>query len=266
MADSASSPLLASLPPRVKAPKLAHRLITDFSDRIRSGALPPGSKLPTEHEIMREHGVSRAVVREAITRLQAAGLVEARHGIGTFVLETATGANFPIDPATVITMGDVLALLELRMSFETESAYLAALRHTPEQLRAMHESIESIQRHLETDGETKKLDFEFHLKVASATGNRYFSELLNHLGLAILPRTRVNLRYIAGNNALEYLTRSNQEHREIYSAIALRDPHSARAAMRTHLNNSREHLRQLYEAAETRLSTQGNPQDPGLMR
>lgn len=248
MSDPLASP--SSPQPRVRAPKLAHRLIADISDRVRSGALPPGTKLPTEHEIMRENGVSRAVVREAITRLQAAGLVEVRHGIGTFVLETAKSANFPIDPATVVTMGDVLALLELRMSFETEAAYLAAVRHTPDQLREMHESIESIQRHLETDGETKKLDFEFHLKIAAATGNRYFSELLNHLGLAILPRTRVDLRYIAGNRTIEYLTRSNQEHREIYAAIALRDPHSARAAMRTHLNNSREHLRQLYEAAE----------------
>jgi GntR family transcriptional repressor for pyruvate dehydrogenase complex len=236
----------------VRAPKLAHRLIADLSDRIRNGSLAPGSKLPTEHEIMRETGVSRAVVREAITRLQAAGLVEARQGVGTFVLESGRSANFPIDPATVITMGDVLALLELRMSFETESAALAALRHTPEQLREMHDSIERIQRHLETDGETKKLDFEFHLKVASATGNRYFSELLNHLGLAILPRTRVDLRYIAGNNTFDYLNRSNQEHREIYAAIARRDPASARAAMRTHLNNSREHLRQLYETAEGR--------------
>ena len=208
---------------------------------------------------MGEHGVSRAVVREAISRLQAAGLVEARQGVGTFVLEPVSNANFHIDPATIMTLGDVLALLEFRMSVETESAYLAAIRHTPEQLRRIRDSIETIQRHLETSTETKKLDFEFHLSVATATGNRYFVELLNHLGLSILPRTRVDMRYIAGSHTREYLNRSNQEHRSICEAIARRDPDGARAAMRTHLSNSREHLRQIHEAAEARLSPLNQP-------
>ena len=97
-------------------------------------------------------------------------------------------------------------------------------------------------------------DFDFHLRVASATGNRYYIELLNNLGLAILPRTRLDLRYIAGENAHQYLTRSNQEHRDVYHAIARRDPESARAAMRTHLNNSREHLRRIYEQNQSAIA------------
>ena len=174
----------------VRGPKRAQRLIGIFSEAIRAGGFAPGSKLPTEHEIMRRQRVSRAVVREAIARLQAADLVEARHGIGTFVLEPATSVNFRIDPTTIVTMGDVLALLELRISFETEPACLAARRHTPEQLQQMHEWIEAIERQLQSGLETQKPDFEFHRQIAAATGHRCFVELLNHLGLAVLPRAR----------------------------------------------------------------------------
>ena len=74
---------------RRKPRSLAQELVTVLTERIRSGQLKRGDKLPTESQIMVEEGVSRTVVREAISRLQAAGQVETRHGIGTFVIERA---------------------------------------------------------------------------------------------------------------------------------------------------------------------------------
>nr|GFC89790.1 hypothetical protein [Tanacetum cinerariifolium] len=117
--------------------RLAQELVTELSERIRSGALKRGDKLPTESAIMEEQGVSRTVVREAISRLQASGLVETRHGIGTFVLDTPSPSGFRIDPATIVTLRDVLAILELRISLEVESAGLAAQRRSTEQLADM---------------------------------------------------------------------------------------------------------------------------------
>jgi GntR family transcriptional repressor for pyruvate dehydrogenase complex len=236
--------------PQMRTPPLAHRLVTEFTDKIQSGKLAAGSKLPTENEIARENRVSRAVVREALSRLQAAGLVESRQGIGTFVLARAPSTNFRIDPATVVTMRDVLALLEVRMSFEIESAYLAAIRRTDEQLAHLGDCVERIQALLDQGQQTTDTDFEFHLGIAAATGNRYFTDILNHLGLAILPRTRVDLRYIAASNAAEYLNRSNREHRDIHQAIARRDGDGARAAMRIHLGNSRQRLQELTKETE----------------
>ena len=67
---------------RRKPRSLAQELVTVLTERIRSGQLKRGDKLPTESQIMVEEGVSRTVVREAISRLQAAGQVETRHGIG----------------------------------------------------------------------------------------------------------------------------------------------------------------------------------------
>src|SRR6478735_11360242 len=112
---------------------LAHDVVDVLSGRIRDGSLAQGEKLPTEAAIMEEFGVSRSVVREAISRMQAAGLVETRHGIGTFVLPPAPPI-MGIDPATVVTVRDVIALLELRIGLETEAAGLAAARRTEAQL------------------------------------------------------------------------------------------------------------------------------------
>ena len=72
---------------RRKPRTLALELVESLGDRIRDGRLALGDKLPTEAAIMAEFEVSRTVVREAISKLQASGLVETRHGIGTFVLD-----------------------------------------------------------------------------------------------------------------------------------------------------------------------------------
>src|SRR5919205_3232629 len=82
---------------------LAHDVVDALGGRIRDGSLGPGEKLPTEAAIMEEFGVSRTVVREAISRLQAAGLVETRHGVGTFVVGPGEGDAFRIGPQELST-------------------------------------------------------------------------------------------------------------------------------------------------------------------
>ncbi|MGM3346952.1 FadR/GntR family transcriptional regulator, partial [Bacillus cereus group sp. BC23] len=68
--------------PRRRARSLAQDVVDALTAQIENGALRPGDKLPTETEVMAAQGVSRTVVREAISRMQASGLIETRHGIG----------------------------------------------------------------------------------------------------------------------------------------------------------------------------------------
>ena len=75
---------------RIPSRSLTQQLVAHLSNLIGTGALAPGEKLAPESEIVRQQGVSRTVVREAISQLQAAGLVTKRHGIGTFVLDSVT--------------------------------------------------------------------------------------------------------------------------------------------------------------------------------
>lgn len=236
-------------PPRKRSRSLAHGLVEGIAAQIQSRSLKAGDKLPTESEIMRTYGVSRTVVREALSRLQAGGLVETRHGIGTFVLEPRPAGSFGIEPAERATAADVLAVLELRISLETESAGLAAVRRTDGQLAEMRAALDAFEASVVSSGDTVGQDFRFHLMIAGATGNRYFADIMSHLGANVIPRTRINSSRLAQEDLPMYLRRVNREHEEIYAAIARRDPESARAAMRVHLTNSRERLRRAQEAA-----------------
>ena len=147
-----------------KRRSLAQELVTVLSEQIRDGQLKRGDKLPTESAIMDAHGVSRTVVREAISRLQAAGQVKPRHGIGTFVLDTPSPSGFRIDPATIVTLRDVLAILELRISLEVESAGLAALRRSDEQLAGMRAALDALNESAAHAGDAVASDFQFHLQ------------------------------------------------------------------------------------------------------
>lgn len=236
--------------PRQRARGLAHGLVEDLGEKIRSQSLRPGDKLPTESAIMQAYGVSRTVVREALSKLQAGGLVETLHGVGTFVLQPRPGGMggvFRLDPGEIATSVDVLAVLELRISLETESAGLAASRRTDEQLVAMRQALDAFEQNVTVGGDTVGPDFAFHLEIAQSTGNPYFADIMRHLGTTIIPRTRISAIRVQDGS---YLSRVNREHEEIYAAIARRDPESARAAMRIHLTNSRERLRMAQEAAQ----------------
>jgi DNA-binding FadR family transcriptional regulator len=144
---------------------------------------------------------------------------------------------------------DVLAILELRISLETESAGLAAVRRTDAQLKVMRAALDSFESHIAVSGDGVSDDFRFHLQIAEATGNPYFAEIMEHMGTALIPRTRINALRNFDRRA-EYLVRVNREHEEIYAAIARHDAESARAAMRIHLTNSRERLRLAQQAAQ----------------
>lgn len=237
----------SSLPaaPVKKHRNLAQGVVAAITSSIQAGTLKPGEKLPTESVIMELHGVSRTVVREAISHLQAAGLVQTRHGIGTFVLEPPA-ASLRISSDTIRTISDVLAILELRISLETEAAWLAATRRSEAQVAEMGAVLKRIQASQSRPGSVES-DVAFHLLIAQATGNRYFVDILSDLGHTIIPRARVDSAQLAHDDPNVYLERLNREHEDIYNAIARKDAEAARAAMRTHLSNSRERLRRAQE-------------------
>jgi DNA-binding FadR family transcriptional regulator len=101
-------------PPGKRSLGLAHDLVALLTQHIRAGKTLPGEKMPSESMIVREHRVSRTVVREAISKLQASGLVETRHGIGTFVLAREERSRFRLDSETAPSIRGVLEVRRLR--------------------------------------------------------------------------------------------------------------------------------------------------------
>jgi len=229
--------------PRRRPRTLALELVDALGERIRDGHLRVGDKLPTEASIMAEFAVSRTVVREAISKLQAGGLVATRHGIGTFVLSPGEGPAFKITPEQFGTLQDVIAVLELRIGLETEAAALAAQRRTPANLAVMRTALDAFAQAIESGEDSVPADFQFHQEIARATQNGHFMELMATLGSQIIPRARLELSAPAQSERLAYLRRVNSEHESIFDAITSQDPDAARAAMRTHLSNSRERRR-----------------------
>jgi DNA-binding FadR family transcriptional regulator len=239
----------ATLPARRRARPLAFELVESLGERIRDGRSAPGDKLPTEAAIMAEFGVSRTVVREAISKLQAAGLVETRHGIGTFVIGLGDSAPFRITPDQFATLRDVIAVLELRIGVETEAAALAAQRRSDDNLREMRGALAAFAEAVESGGDAVRADLRFHGEIARATQNPHYAELMASLGTKIIPRARLAEGDAASAQRREYLRRVNAEHESIFDAIAARDADGARAAMRTHLVNSRERRRRANASA-----------------
>lgn len=233
---------LEARPPR-RARSLADELCRRLEDEIRAQRWKPGERLPTEAEIVQAYGVSRSVVREAVSKLQAGGVVETRHGVGTFVLAPRPAQTFGIHPGEAEAALDVLAMLELRISVETESAGLAAQRRTAEQLADIQQAAQSLHDASAAGRHDVEDDLRLHLAIARATGNRYFVDILSHLGLALFPRFRVDSPRIAMEDPQAYRQRVQREHEEIVSAIARGEAEAARAAMRMHLVNSRERVR-----------------------
>lgn len=227
---------------------LAHDVVDALGGRIRDGSLASGEKLPTEAAIMEEFGVSRTVVREAISRLQAAGLVATRHGVGTFVVGLGDPSTFRISPEQLGTLQDVIAVLELRIAVETESAALAAMRRTPANVETLRKALRTLTSALEEGRDAVGADYQFHLEIARATQNHHFADLMATLGGMMIPRARLEPPGPLTPERQAYLRRVNAEHESIVDAIARQDPEGARAAMRTHLANSRERRRRLAES------------------
>ena len=242
------NPRQAALP-RTRPRTLASELVAALSDRIRRGhrgALAPGHKLPTEAALMAEFGVSRTVVREALSHLQAARLVDTRHGVGTFVAaadDPALQPAFRIGPEQLATLQDVVAVLELRIGVETEAAGLAAQRRGEDNLRVMRQALAEFAAAIDAGSDAVAVDYGLHLEIAKATQNSHFAELLSTLGSRIIPRARLDPAQALSPERLAYLKRVHSEHESIVDAIAARDADAARAAMRTHLANSRERRR-----------------------
>ncbi len=222
---------------------LARAIVDALGERIRDGRLAPGDKLPTEAEVMAEFGVSRTVVREALSQLQAGGLVETRHGVGTFVVGAGDASAFRIEPQQLATLRDVIAVLELRIGVETEAAGLAAQRRSEANLAAMRAALQAFAAAVEEGRDAVAADFQLHSEIARATQNEHFAGLLATLGAQIIPRARLEASGVIDPERQAYLRRVNAEHESIVDAIAAQDAEAARAAMRTHLVNSRERRR-----------------------
>jgi GntR family transcriptional repressor for pyruvate dehydrogenase complex len=231
-------PHLALEPVRPLA--LKERVIRQLTRLIEDGALQPGDQLPSERELSEELQVSRGTVREAVQLLQALGLLEIRHGSGTFVrlAKDARGLREEWREWTIRHAERIHDLLEIRKALEPFAAELAAQRAGQENVDAMEEALEAMQPAVDSPDVTALIqaDLAFHHALCAAAGNAALSEFADALGEQLV-QERGAIWNIAGRPA-----RSLFEHREIYEAVRAADPQRAREAVLDHLNSVEEDL------------------------
>lgn len=196
----------------------------------------PGERLPSADALARRFGVSRTVVREAMARLQADGLVETRQGSGAFVAGLA-GRPLRFDAATMDSPERVLDILELRMGVETEAAALAATRATPEQKASIEAAVDALFAVAGTGADGVEEDLRFHQAIAEATGNPLFPLFVTFLGEHY--RASIHALRLDGAAREALLRRVAREHAAVAEAIRHGDAEEARWAIRRHLRDGR---------------------------
>lgn len=221
--------------------KLYQQAAAAIAAAIQSGEYAAGQRIPSERELAEEHKVSRPTIREALIALEVIGLIRSRHGSGIFVVD-----NPPVDPLSLSLDIGAFELTEARRLFEGETAALAALLITDEDLERLEHLIAEMERENQEKVAGERADREFHLTIARATQNsaimgvveslwdvRYSSPLCAHMlerarSVGVQPRI--------------------DEHQVILRALRDHDPSAARNAMRDHLARV---IDGLLEATET---------------
>ena len=203
--------------------KASHQAADAICGKLRSGAYRVGARLPSEHELGSELGVSRSTVREAVRELTSLGVLEIQHGRGTFVRS--------LRPDLLLRGDSLLAppndrireeLLEVRNIVEPEAAALAATRATDEEIDRLRYDVDRLAESIGY-GIAPPEDLGFHLDLVRATHNAALWRVSGAI---------ISFYQWDGNLPTE---QDVIDHRAICEAVRDRDALRARQAMRDHL-------------------------------
>ncbi|MGK9053624.1 FadR/GntR family transcriptional regulator [Neorhizobium sp. CSC1952] len=205
---------------------------------IKSGAYQPDERLPTEHDLAAEFEVSRPVIREALRRLRDQGLIYSRRGAGSFV--RSVGLKEPLGFGQLENIADLLNCYEFRLTLEPAAAAAAATRHDKDSLAAIRQALELMRDATNRQSHREDADFQFHLAIARAAQNNYFSTAME----ALKDHIAVGMKFhgVSVKREAAGLLRVFAEHEAIAKAIEAKDGEAAQKLMRDHLTGSRDRL------------------------
>ena len=234
MAKRAEARSLGALGP-IQKQDLRQRVVGRIVELIRTGNLRPGDRLPPERELVEIFSISRPSLREAMRALSTLGIVESRHGGGTFV--TALDARTllaPLDIFLQLSQVNIEDTFESRRIIEIEIVRKAASRARRADIADLKEMIAAHATIQRDPVGFRILDSRFHEKLSSIAGNAVLQRVaygLYNMDLHIRRRATAEPGLIA---------QSTEDHAGIAAAIAAHDPDRAAAAMAQHLTHIKE--------------------------
>lgn len=222
-------------------------VIEAINGMIREGTVKRGDRLPPERQLALDLGVSRTSIREALKTLEVIGLLERRHGGGTFIKDDFTNAlERPVSLLLAFDKIERREIFELRTMVEAEMTFHAASRITDEEIGELRVLLDRMLSE-EDESIRSQYDKKFHLTIAIASRNHIiqsFYKVINNL----LDQFIEEIRYFVN---LEDIDLVNVTHKRIFEAIERRDPKLAREAMDNHMKIVRtyfdRHLRDVGE-------------------
>lgn len=222
--------------------RLSEQLADALALSIRDGQLTAGQKLPTEQALVERFGVSRTVVREALSRLKTLGLIESRQGSGAFVKVAPQQALEQLSLEPDGSVDAVIQMVEVRRALEAESAALAAARRTPQSVKQIKQALQALGKAVKAGGDGVQEDVAFHTAIAQASRNPFLLATLAYLNRFLLDATRVTRANEATRVDLE--AEVHQEHSAIVQAIEAGDVAMARQAGASHMVNAARRIGQ----------------------
>ena len=213
----------------IKKQNIGDMVFEQLRSAIASGEWQCGDKLPSESELCNTLGVSRVSVRSALQRLSGLGLVESRRGEGTFVCTSGSSQYMnSIIPIIALNSKDRKSMAEFRFIVETESAALAALRATSEQIELMRDATRKMAQ---SDGQqAAEMDLAFHKLIAESTHNPIIIKVFEILSDYYLSLFVTNISVMG--------SKGSKQHQSLTDAIASHDSDLAREIMKSHLEAS----------------------------
>jgi GntR family transcriptional regulator, transcriptional repressor for pyruvate dehydrogenase complex len=216
--------------------KFADQLYEEIMATIVNGKLPEGKKLPAETELAASFGVSRPVVREALSRLKVDGVIVSRRGSGSYVQRKPSRQFLSLAPIGGI--ADLMRCMEFRIALEGETAALAATRKTEKDLAEMSAALREMDESIRRKTVGTSADIRFHNAIAAASKNKLFTMALSALSEVIFQSITV-ARKLSLQANMRRLQTVQAEHRKIFEAIRNEDANGARRAVRAHIENAR---------------------------
>jgi GntR family transcriptional repressor for pyruvate dehydrogenase complex len=233
------SDLLELLPSH---PTLTDQVAAQLLSRIEDGALEANERLPTETQMSAQFGVSRTVVREAVSRLKSMGRLVSRQGSGVFVAPPHSARALAFDPSVLQSMDAVLQVVEVRRVLEGEVCALAAQRIDAHKAQHMREALDRLKQAVAQGHDGVEEDLAFHRSIARAADNPHFEHLLGFLE----QYQRHAMRVTRANESMhqDFLGAVNREHEAIATAITRGDVAAARRAAVRHMANAAQRIEQ----------------------
>lgn len=208
------------------------QVVTHIRRLIEQGDLRPGDRLPAERDLAARLGVSRPTVRAGLRALSTMGIVQPRHGSGTYIPDgpPVLGSE-PLSFLAALHGFTGLEMYEARRILEVGAAGLAAERATPEQIASLEQQVSALFASLDSPQTFLVHDISFHRGVAAASGNPIVASMVEMVAALYYDRRRRT----AARAAERDLRDAADAHRRIFDAIRAHDPDAARAAMNEHL-------------------------------